>query len=159
MKNHCILAAAAVFAGQLLTGSLHAVPLAGINMAPPSTPNLVLVQGTETLLVPPDRMARLRQHRSIIETALRQPPLAMPAEPLQPQPRALQAPEPMLSAVPQEPVSCEAAARIVADYGFSDVRPKDCSGGLYRFSATRDGTGYEIGITADAGEIADVFRQ
>lgn len=159
MKSYCILVAAAVLSGQLLTGSLHAVPLAGMNMAPPSTPSLELVQGTQSLPVPPDRMARLRQHRSIIENALRPPQQAMPAEPPQPQAHALQAPEPMLSSVFEEPVTCEAAAGIVADYGFSDIRPTDCAGGLYRFSAMRDGTAYEIGITAAAGEIADVSRR
>ena len=158
MKVYCFLAATVVLPG-LLTGSALAAPLAGPGMTPPSTPNVVLVQGTELMPVPPDRMARLMQHRSIIETALQPHQQAMPAEPVQPQPRALQVPEPMLSTVPQESVSCEAAAGIVADYGFSDIRPTNCSGGLYRFSATRDGTGYEIGITADAGEIADVSRR
>ena len=56
-------------------------------------------------------------------------------------------------------VSCEAAAGVVADYGFTDVRPANCSGDLYRFSATRDGTDYLIGITAASGEIAEVSRE
>lgn len=159
MKVPCILAAAAVFSGHLLIGSALAALLAGTDSGLTSTPTLMLAQGEEPISVTSDRMARIRQHRSIIESALQPPRQAMPAEPAEPLARALEAPEPLLSTGPEEQVSCEAAAGIVAEYGFADVRPTDCSGELYRFSATRDGTAYAIGITAAAGEIAEVSRQ
>lgn len=159
MKVPFLMAAALVLPAQMLAGAPLAAPLASIGMPPVSTPDLVLVQNAQPLSVPQDRMARLRQHRSIIENALQASGRLAATGPLEPQARALEAPEPMLAAVPQEPVSCEAAAGIVADFGFSDIRPTDCSGGVYRFQVMRDGTGYEIGVTAAGGEIADVSRQ
>ena len=106
-------------------------------------------------------MMRLRQHRALLESALRPPGEPLTAEPVEPQVRALQAPEPMPEPAPQAQakVSCEAAAGVVAEYGFSDVRTADCSGDLYRFSATRDGTAYSIGIASASGEIAEVSRE
>lgn len=92
--------------------------------------------------------------------------LGEPAEPPQPQTRSLQRPPevdrsaeaPPISEA-HGPVSCEAAAAIVADYGFSDIHPEDCSGELYTFSALRDGTEYALTVTAADGEIAEVSRQ
>jgi hypothetical protein len=151
------------------------------------TPDIMLIQAAPPLEAATDRMMRLRQNRAILENALRaphQPPQAplqepMPAappadvQPEQAQPEQGQPeqgqpeqgqpeqgqPEQELTAETQAPVSCEAAAAIVADYGFSDIQATDCAGELYRFSATRDGTAYSIGITAATGEIAEVNRQ
>lgn len=130
----------------------------------PPPPDLMRVQADEPQLVVRDRMDRLRQHRAAIEDALVSPRRAMPAEPM-PQTRALRPPEPAWPA--EDPpmtsearvgVSCDEAAGIVADFGFSDVRPRDCSGDLYSFAASRDATGYSIAVTATTGEIADVSR-
>ncbi len=85
----------------------------------------------------------------------------MPLQPSQPtQSIAPQAPpaERQQAAQADAPVSCEAAGEIVENYGFSLVRPTDCSGQLYTFSAVRDGTAYSITITAAGGEIAEVSR-
>lgn len=175
MKAPGILFAAIVATGQsILTANLVlAAPLGGDGGLPEALgrpPYLLLSQA-------PDRLSRLWQHRSILEQALQAPPQAMPeAPPALPRARPLQVPvpEPELSSVPQPEIaavpeqvaeipdnalSCEDAATIVADYGFSDIRPTGCSGELYRFSATRDGSAYSIGITAAAGEITEVSRE
>ncbi len=153
-------------------GLLQAMPLGGaVDLAAIDPPPTVVmqVQGAE-------RLDRLWQHRSILEQALQATPETLPEAPL-PRARLLQAPapQPELSASPQEPeaapaeeqvaeasddvLSCEDAAKIVGDYGFSEIQPTACSGEVYRFSATRDGTGYSIGIAAAAGEITEVGRE
>jgi hypothetical protein len=170
-----------VLIGQLLIGGPLTTQSAGPGMATAElhrlTPDIMLIQAAPPLEAATDRMMRLRQNRAILENALRaphQPPQAplqepMPAappadvqpeqgQPEQGQPEQGQ-PEQELTAETQAPVSCEAAAAIVADYGFSDIQATDCAGELYRFSATRDGTAYSIGITAATGEIAEVNRQ
>jgi hypothetical protein len=159
MKTPWILSAAAVAAGHLL--------IAGA-LAAPARADLVRVQAVQPSGVLEDRISRLRQHRAILQNALRPSRRAAPAEPLEPQARALQPPEPMISTAPvpsrpagegQGGVTCEAAAQIVADFGFTDLGRPDCSGELYRFSAMRDGTAYAIGISAATGEIAEVSRR
>lgn len=55
-------------------------------------------------------------------------------------------------------VSCEAAAGIIGDFGFSDVRAKQCDGQVYDFDATRDGKGYSIKLSAADGELTEVRR-
>lgn len=165
MQDRWRLAAAMVVAGHLATAPAAALPLAS---APPPAPrlDLVLVQSGDAMLS--DRMLRLRQHRAILENALA-PRHAQPAQPLEPQARPLQPPAdiaPSEAGPPQTAsasetggrIDCQAAAAIVADYGFSDVRPTDCAGGLYTFAAMRDGTAYALSVTPD-GEIAEVSRQ
>jgi hypothetical protein len=154
MKTSWILATA-LAAGHMMIAGAHAAPPAGRGVVAPPRADVVRVQEA-----PADRMARLRQHRSILESALQPPVSTAPAEP----------PEPMIVKAPQDQpitqesagereVTCEAAAQIVADFGFSDIGSPECSGDLYRFSAMRDGTAYAIGISAVTGEIADVSRQ
>jgi hypothetical protein len=168
MKAPWILSTAAVAAGHLLIAGALAAPLAGIGMTAPARADLVRVQATQPPEAHGDRMSRLRQHRSILQNALRPSRRAGPAEPPVPPARALRPQEPMISTAPtpsqpagagQGGVTCEAAARIVADFGFSNIGSSDCSGDLYRFSAMRDGTTYAIGITAATGEITEVSRQ
>jgi len=176
MQASPIALAAMLAAGQALAAAdeVSAMPLgeaADITAMDPSPPFILQVQGEE-------RLDRLWQHRSIIKQALQAPPEAM-AETPPPLPTARPLPAPLpeleLSAIPQEPetaavperlaeasgdvVSCEEAARIVADYGFSAIRPIACSGEIYRFSASRDGTAYSVGIAAAAGEITEVRRE
>jgi hypothetical protein len=135
-------------------------------MAAPPRADLVRVQAVVSPETPADRMARLRQHRAILQNALATVGRAAPAEPPEPQARALRPPEPMIVTAPprnrsegHRQVTCEAAAQIVADFGFSDIGTPECSGDLYRFSAMRDGTAYDIGINAATGEVAEVSRQ
>ena len=163
------LFAAALTAGHLLIGGALAAPPPGSGMGAPAGSGLVRIQA-----VPPteaaiqDRMARLWQHRDILQNALQPPVGASPAEAPEPQTRALRPPEPMIATAPppEDPagdgpgqLTCEDAAGIVARFGFSDIGMSDCSGDLYKFSAVRDGTAYAIGINAATGEIAEVSRQ
>jgi hypothetical protein len=69
--------------------------------------------------------------------------------------RAYQAP----AASAAERISCEAAADIVRDFGFSDVRSTSCSGQVYGFDADRDGSAYSITISAADGELTEVRRR
>jgi hypothetical protein len=158
-----------VLIGQLLIGGPLAAQSAGPGMATAGyhslTPDIMLIQAAPPREAAGDRMMRLRQNRAILENVLRapqEPPQELPQEPMPAAPQADVQPDgqPELGMTEtQAPVSCEAAAAIVADYGFSDIQATDCAGELYRFSATRDGTAYSIGITAAAGEIAEVSRQ
>jgi hypothetical protein len=166
MKTKWILSTAAVAAAHLLISGALAAPLAGSGMAAPSPRRPCARPGRPP--DPVDRMARMRQHRAILQNALQPAARAAPAEPPEPQARALRPPEPMIVTAPtpsqsvgqgHRQVTCEAAAQIVADFGFSDIGSPECSGDLYRFSAMRDGTAYAIGINAATGEIAEVSRQ
>lgn len=156
-------------AAMALSGHLLIAP-GGAQLPGPTTPSdpPLEMQGNAPPEVNLDRMTRLRQHRAIIEEALRLPRQAEPAVPQEPRARVTRSPEPVPELEPEsEPVAearqnridCDAAAEIVANYGFTDIRAASCSGDLYRFSASRDGTAYSIGVTAAAGEIADVSRE
>jgi hypothetical protein len=178
MKASWIIATAAVASLHLATdGPLAAATLAAgfkhQELARP-VPNLILVQGAGPAGDVELRITRLLRNREIIENALGPSRQSLPAVPPLPRARALQPPEPELSVDPEEPalapepamtaeaepaMSCDSAAAIVAEYGFSDVREEDCSSDLYRFSAVRDGAAYSIGITAATGEIAEVSRE
>jgi hypothetical protein len=161
MKTSWILSTAALAAGHLLIAEALAAPLSGSGVTAPPRADLVRVQAVFSPETPADRMARLRQHRAILQNALAPSRRAAPAEPPPaPQSHALRSPEAVIVTAPQEEqVTCEAAARIVADFGFSDIASPECSGDLYRFSAMRDGTAYDIGINAATGEVAEVSRQ
>lgn len=56
-------------------------------------------------------------------------------------------------------LSCEAAADIVANFGFSDVQSTSCSGDVYGFDASRDGSSYSIRVSAADGELTEVRRR
>ncbi|MGE0210062.1 MAG: hypothetical protein AB7S41_00020 [Parvibaculaceae bacterium] len=56
-------------------------------------------------------------------------------------------------------VSCEEAQRIVADFGFSDVKPRTCAGKVYDMEATRDGQPYEIKLSSADGELTEVKKR
>jgi hypothetical protein len=170
MKTSWMLSTATLAAGHMMIAGASAIaaPPAGSGMIAPPRADIVRVQAVVSPEAPADRMSRLRQHRAILQDALGPSRRAAQAEPPEPQARALRppgativtAPSPSLSADEgQGQVTCEAAARIVADFGFSDIGRPDCSGDLYRFSAMRDGTAYDIGISAATGEIAEVSRQ
>lgn len=56
-------------------------------------------------------------------------------------------------------LSCEAAADIVENFGFSDVQSTSCSGDMYGFDASRDGDSYSITVSAADGELTEVRRR
>ena len=56
-------------------------------------------------------------------------------------------------------LSCEAAADIVANFGFSDVQSTSCSGDVYGFDASRDGSSFSIRVSAADGELTEVRRR
>ncbi|HUE46902.1 MAG TPA: hypothetical protein VMO81_11665 [Aestuariivirgaceae bacterium] len=159
MKTFWIMPTAAVAAAHFLIAGALAAPPAGSGVVALPRADVVRVQAIFSPGAPADRMARLRQHRSILQNALQPVSRAVFAEPPEPQARALRPPGPMIVTAPQqEQVTCEDAARIVSDFGFSDIGNQECSGDLYRFSAMRDGTAYAIAISA-TGKIAEVSRR
>jgi hypothetical protein len=96
MKTSWILSTAGLAAGHMMIAGALAAPPAGSGVAAPPRADVVRVQEA-----PADRMARLRQHRSILESALQPAARAAPAEPPEPQARALRPPEPMIVTAPQ----------------------------------------------------------
>ncbi len=60
--------------------------------------------------------------------------------------------------VVQQPIGCDRAQEIVAEYGFKDIKAEMCGGETLGFSATRDGKPFSIQIVAANGEFAQVRR-
>lgn len=56
-------------------------------------------------------------------------------------------------------VSCEDAVEIVESFGFSDVQSTSCSGAVYGFDASRDGSSYSIKLSAAEGELTEVRKR
>ena len=56
-------------------------------------------------------------------------------------------------------LSCDAAADIVETFGFSDVQSTSCSGDVYGFDASRDGSSFSITVSAADGELTEVRRR
>lgn len=57
----------------------------------------------------------------------------------------------------QKKSPCDAAAAIVTDFGFQDVKPELCTGTTSRFSATRGATKFVVEV-APNGELTKVHR-
>jgi hypothetical protein len=55
-------------------------------------------------------------------------------------------------------ISCDKAAKIVADYGFTSVKPANCKGLVYSFKGSRDGKSYTIKLSAKSGELTEVKK-
>jgi hypothetical protein len=55
----------------------------------------------------------------------------------------------------QPSITCDAAAAVVADFGFQEVKPELCKGSTLRFGALRDGTKFAIEL-APNGELTKV---
>jgi hypothetical protein len=74
------------------------------------------------------------------------------------------APKASLPAVAAKPVAspnvigCSKGVEIVTGYGFSEVKPKSCSGAVYAFDASRANAAYVITLSAATGEITDVKK-
>jgi hypothetical protein len=56
-------------------------------------------------------------------------------------------------------VSCQEAQRIVADFGFSNVKATSCSGKIFSLEGTRDGSAYAIKLSAADGELTEVKKR
>jgi hypothetical protein len=57
-----------------------------------------------------------------------------------------------------QPVGCERAEAIVAEYGFKNIKAEGCTEPKLQFSATRDGKIFSIEIVGATGELAKVRR-
>lgn len=55
-------------------------------------------------------------------------------------------------------ISCDKAQKVVAGFGFSDVKPAACSGAIYAFNAVRDGKPYAIKLNSASGELTEVKK-
>jgi hypothetical protein len=55
-------------------------------------------------------------------------------------------------------ISCDKAAKIVADYGFKSVKAASCKGQIYSFKGSRDGKAYTIKLSAKSGELTEVKK-
>jgi hypothetical protein len=55
-------------------------------------------------------------------------------------------------------ISCNKGAGIVADYGFSRVTNKSCSGATFVYGATRSGKNFDIEVSAATGELTAVKK-
>ncbi len=101
---------------------------------------------------------------TITREPVREEPLR--EEPMQEQQAAPQAPEQTAARSPDQTdegsgggLSCDAAADIVETFGFSDVQSTSCSGDVYGFDASRDGSSYAIRVSAANGELTEVRRR
>jgi DNA-binding transcriptional regulator YdaS (Cro superfamily) len=54
-------------------------------------------------------------------------------------------------------ITCDAARAVVADFGFTEVKPELCQGKRLRFGAIRDGNRFSIEVAAN-GELTKVQR-
>ena len=55
-------------------------------------------------------------------------------------------------------ISCRRGARIVEDYGFWDVRARNCSGDHYRYVGRKRNGKFVITLNSRRGRIVDVRR-
>lgn len=124
----------------------------------PMEPNGVvgLVPRLHPLLAVPDRRRALRV-RSF--TAPDEPYLAGPAPTLPDENRSLITGGSAPSTAALSRITCDQAAAIVRDFGFSEVQAQGCSGVTYDFAATRDGQSYRIRMQSSDGELTEVRRQ
>ena len=56
------------------------------------------------------------------------------------------------------PMTCGKASGIISGYGFSSVKPSDCTGEVFAFNATRDGKPFSIKLNAASGELTEVKK-
>jgi hypothetical protein len=72
------------------------------------------------------------------------------------------APEPVKKPKPVEKkaagMSCDKAAKIVAEYGFKSVKASSCKGSVYSFKGSRDGKSYSIKLSSKSGELTEVKK-
>lgn len=92
------------------------------------------------------------------EEPLREEPVQEQPSPEAPEQTAVRAPD-QTDEGSGGGLSCEAAADIVANFGFSEVKSTSCSGDTYGFDASRDGNSYSIKVSAADGELTEVRRR
>ena len=63
-----------------------------------------------------------------------------------------------LTVSPSKAVTCDKAQTIIAEYGFSEIVPKSCSGRTRDFRAMRDGKAFEVRVLASNGELEKVQK-
>lgn len=56
-------------------------------------------------------------------------------------------------------ITCQGGKKIVAGFGFTDIKATRCSGRLYAFNAKRDGKPFEIEVSSASGELKKVKRR
>jgi len=55
-------------------------------------------------------------------------------------------------------ITCGDAAKLVAGYAFSEVKPTKCSGSTYEFEARRQDNDYSITLSAADGKLVNVVK-
>jgi hypothetical protein len=127
---------------------------------PMDEPSVAVRDTPTTLTLGPVREEPLQ------EELLRDEPLLEQAAPQIPAQTAPESPEQTAARSPDQMdegsaggLSCEAAADIVANFGFSDVQSTSCSGDVYGFDASRDGSNFSIRVSAADGELTEVRRR
>jgi hypothetical protein len=115
-------------------------------------PSVAVRDAPTTITLEPVREAPLR------EEPIREEPVLEQAAPQSPEQTAARTPEPA-EASSIGGLSCEAAADIVETFGFSDVQSTSCSGDVYGFDASRDGSSFSITVSAANGELTEVRRR
>lgn len=55
-------------------------------------------------------------------------------------------------------ISCRRGERIVENYGFRRVRPRDCRGNTYSYFGRRHGDNFIISVNSRRGRVVDVRR-
>jgi hypothetical protein len=56
------------------------------------------------------------------------------------------------------PISCEDGADVVAERGFRRIAPRDCSGRVYRYTAYRGPSAFEVRVSSATGQVTQVRR-
>jgi hypothetical protein len=64
-----------------------------------------------------------------------------------------------INASKRKSMSCDAAARIVAGYAFSEVNSVSCAGSTYEFQAKRNDQSYSVMLSATDGKLINVTKQ
>ncbi len=128
-------------------------------------PSVAVRDAPTTITLEPVREEPLREE-PLREEPIREEPVQEQAAPQTPQQAAPQAPEQTAARSPEQVetsssggLSCDAAADIVETFGFSDVQSTSCSGDVYGFDASRDGSSFSIRVSAANGELTEVRRR
>jgi hypothetical protein len=119
---------------------------------PEDEPSVAVRDAPATITLEPVREEPLR------EEPIRDEPVQEQAAPHAPEQTAARSPD-QAETSSNGGFSCEAAADIVETFGFSDVQSTSCSGDVYGFDASRDGSSYSIRVSAANGELTEVRRR
>ena len=123
---------------------------------PEDEPSVAVRDAPATITLEPVREVPLREEPIRVEPMLEQ--TAPQTAPEIPEQTAARSPD-RTDEGSGAGLSCEAAADIVENFGFSDVQSTSCSGDVYGFDASRDGSSYAIRVSAADGELTEVRRR